>query len=434
MAKIHLTYVDWREGRPRFSPGPREKALGFKSKVLRHGDAGPWYTLDEARAFSAAVTEEIKQARETGKRAAASAARGTSVADLLADWIASDDFADNPRSTQNWYRKIVDAICFKPRSVQARRAGRELQGEPFARAPAAVIGPPEVKAFFEYQRKARGHHTAKAAVAALSAAYTFGRMSTRWRLPTNPCHRLRLPKPPARVIIWTVEEIRALIAAADHMGLHSIGDSVMLAVFTGQRQGDRINLSDNGLVAGRRRFKQRKTGAIVDVREAPPLQKRLAEARVRISALMLKHGLQERPDTLIVHEATGRAYAESTYQNKFREVRAAAIAGIRDDAATAAAAARGQNEPAWIVEPCTSLTWTDNAGEACYKRDQDFRDTAVTWLANYSATHLEIAAVTGHSPKSIHNILQHYLAMSPELADNAIAKMVAGMEAEGLTV
>ena len=57
-------------------------------------------------------------------------------------------------------------------------------------------------------------------------------------------------------------------------------------------------------------------------------------------------------------------------------------------------------------------------------RDQDLRDTAVTWLALAGATLPEIASVTGHSLQSIHDVLKHYLARHPEMAEHAIAKLV----------
>jgi hypothetical protein len=41
---------------------------------------------------------------------------------------------------------------------------------------------------------------------------------------------------------------------------------------------------------------------------------------------------------------------------------------------------------------------------------------------------------TGHSMKSIHTILTHYLAITLELADAAIAKLVAWMDREGVAV
>jgi integrase len=66
--------------------------------------------------------------------------------------------------------------------------------------------------------------------------------------------------------------------------------------------------------------------------------------------------------------------------------------------------------------------------------DQDLRDTAVTWLARAGCTVPEISAITGHSAQSATKVQRHYLASHPELADNAIRKMVPwfdGQEAQG---
>ena len=86
---------------------------------------------------------------------------------------------------------------------------------------------------------------------------------------------------------------------------------------------------------------------------------------------------------------------------------------------------RNEPEPIWRLPPCPSLA---------DKRDQDLRDTAVTWLARAGATLPEIASITGHSLASIHAIMKHYLAMTPELGDAGIDKLIAWMEREGIAV
>jgi len=59
---IRIAYIAWRGGRPRFTPGPNVRALGFTSEDLRHG-GGAWFTPDEAQAWSADVAQRIEQAR-----------------------------------------------------------------------------------------------------------------------------------------------------------------------------------------------------------------------------------------------------------------------------------------------------------------------------------------------------------------------------------
>jgi hypothetical protein len=45
-------YVPYRDGRPRFVPGPRERELGFAGQDLKH-ESGAWFTFEEARAWAA---------------------------------------------------------------------------------------------------------------------------------------------------------------------------------------------------------------------------------------------------------------------------------------------------------------------------------------------------------------------------------------------
>lgn len=52
----------------------------------------------------------------------------------------------------------------------------------------------------------------------------------------------------------------------------------------------------------------------------------------------------------------------------------------------------------------------------------DLRDTGITRLALAGATVPEIHAISGHSMKTIHDVLRHYLAIDDRLADAAIAK------------
>lgn len=67
-------------------------------------------------------------------------------------------------------------------------------------------------------------------------------------------------------------------------------------------------------------------------------------------------------------------------------------------------------------------------------RDQDLRDTAVTWLGRAGCTVPEIASITGHSYGSIHNVLKHYLALHPDMADAAIGKLISWMKQTGIAV
>ena len=114
------------------------------------------------------------------------------------------------------------------------------------------------------------------------------------------------------------------------------------------------------------------------------------------------------------------------YRHVFADVRAAAARGLvlEHDGVQVAPETRTGNE-VWVLAPVPSI-----AG----KRDQDLRDTAVTWLGRAGATVPQIASITGHSFVSINMVLKHYLATHPEMADAAIGKLLNWMEETGIAV
>lgn len=491
MAAILPPYVIWREGRPRFQSTVREQAIGFPSHDLRHA-GGAWFTFEEAceagwpiyfeildcRGYDEEQRTAIVAAAKLGnalrltpkarphkrKQAPAgiAAARGRTNEALIQDWLAALERETDPDlrvspDTIESYRKAVRPLLYKPetRTERADRLERERAAETlgvelaararelFATKPPEAIDSIALNDLFLALKKERGIYVARAAVAAYSAAWTWGTLSKDWRLGTNPRHGLDLPQPEGRIVIYTDTEIRALIAAAAHTPCgpdgkrrrHSVGDSIMLGLMTCQRQRDRLLLKDEGLVDGRRQVRQSKTKKLVPVKETPQLTARLSEARARNATLFLELGLpaDRRAETIVVDETTGRTYEQSSYRHAFADVRALAIAGLRDHVAEARPG-RNSDEPIWILPPCPSLVHTLDDGETTLKTDQDLRDTSVTWLARAGATMAEICAISGHSAKSVQTIIRHYLGETRELADAGIDKLVAWMQREGIAV
>lgn len=433
MATLEFPYVKLREQpdgscRPRFEPNKRVMVLGFRGQDLKHDD-GRWFTRDEAHAFAAGVLTKINAARESGKKHRPARERAATVEHLLRDWLKAFEKlverGEKSATTLDGYRKTVNAVVYNPNTRDPSVMARSL---------IAAVEAPEAHDFVEAAIEARGRHMGRAMRAALCAAFNWGRTSSAWRIKNNPFGGLKFEKPDGRICIYSDTAIRALLAAGDHIGRFSIGDSVLLGVFTGQRQGDRIALEDIGHVDGRRQLRQNKTKALVAIPDAPRMAQRLGEAKARVAAISLKRGT--RPTTVVVDETTGLQYKKDTYRHVFAEVRALAIAGVPDVEATAAARAAGRNDPApiWILPPCPELVQLLPDGSETDLRDQDLRDTAVTWLARAGCTIPEIASITGHDLKSIHNVLKHYLAITPELADAAISKLVSWMDEKGMAV
>lgn len=465
---VKLPFIDWNDGCPRFKPGPRERDLGFAGKDLRHPNDGPWFTYEETRAWihgadgQGGTYGEIRKARTTGKPVKPQPRAERTVEALILDWLQAlkSDHSDERLSDNSItsYVKDANALIYRPETraaAKARRAARESLiddvnagrlKEPFAQMEVRLIGVPELNEHYLYLKRVRGHHMALHAVGAFSAAWSWGQKSTKWRLGHNPRHELELARPEGRIVLVPVEEIVALVAANDALGQFSIGDAILLGLFTGQRQNDRLAMADGGVLDGRRVFRQSKTKMIVHIKEAPRLTQRLMEATGRRQKLAERFGVKT--SSIIVDERTGAEYTGNIYRHRFADGRAVAIHGWRMDETREQAIARGEKANAewsrgkapasgydgiWRVTPCPSLA-TDDDGNYDPKRDQDLRDTCVTLLYRANCSLLEICDITGHSYQAVKTIVNHYLARDPQRADIAIDKLVAFMEQKGMIV
>jgi integrase len=191
----------------------------------------------------------------------------------------------------------------------------------------------------------------------------------RGLIPVNPCagggklyHGTRINK------IWDDEQIaRFLRIAPPYLRL-----AMLLAVYTGQRQGDLLRLAWSAYDGNYIRVRQRKTGAYVSIPVADVLKPAL-DAAPRVSPIMLVN-------------SEGKPWSESGFQGAWGK--ATTRAGI------------------------TGLTF------------HDLRGTSVVMLARAGCNEVEIYTITGHKPGDVQAILTvHYLSRDVEVARNAIAKL-----------
>lgn len=380
-------HVTWRDGRPRFSPSPELRAKGHSPRDLKHPD-GRWFTKGETVDWSIEFVRSIREKPQPKRgRPAAGVRQHMTVGKMVEAWQAS----------AKWQDGIQDALA--PRTRRDYRQKLKVIQDDFPElwtSPAAAVTRPVLQSAYDEMLLSRGLATARGAIVVLGIAFKWGILRGKVKMTYNPATELDKAMPKPRVRFGTRPEIMALIAAADRLGMPYVGDSILLGLWTGQRQGDRLALLQHGRLGKRRVFRQAKTGAIVHVLEAPELEARIAKAFQRRLAIV--------PPILdphvILNERTWKPYQEDTYRHDFAKVRAAA------------------------AKVCPTLTDF---------HDQDLRDTAVTWMALAGATIPEIASVTGHSAETVHAILKHYLAQHPEMADNAIKKMIAWYDAGGET-
>ncbi|MBS9720067.1 hypothetical protein JYU29_05115 [Tianweitania sp. BSSL-BM11] len=407
-------HVNWRDGRPRFDPAKDLRDAGHKGKDLRHED-GRWFTRGEAVDWSDRFVKELaaaktKTRKATGKRPVAI----YTVAQLFEDWQRSPRFQRPPPEG------------FKPNTIIDLKYKLSLieRDHPMIwNAPVRSLEQPTIRSMFEKLWTERGLASARGAVLTLSAAISWGQLNGRVRgLPVNPCFRIRMSKPAPRVRFATRKMVEAFIAAADHIGRPEGGDMIVLALWTGQRQNDRISLQEKGLHRNRRLFRQAKTGAMVAILQAPELEARRAKAQERRKAVyaeaMLRATDKERRavEALFSHfvldEQRWVPFSGDHWSRTFAEIRKVAVSGAKDKAGRV------------VLEPCPECEgfW-----------DLDWRDTSVTWMALAGATIPEIISVTGHSIESATEVLKHYLARHPEMADEAMRKMITWYDAGGET-
>jgi integrase len=378
---VKIPHVTWRNGRPRFNPGPKVRALGYGGEDLRHR-SGAWFDLREAEDWARARCEEIaarKTRKAAGRRVTETARpRGYCLDNLFDDLFDSRQFAQLASATQRDYRL---------------KAGAFFTFEPALRDVAAAdLAPADIHALHEALWKAKGLHMANGMLAVLRRAYSVAVLRGKGALAGNPCLKMEVETPAPRLRVASPAEIAALMAAADALE-PSVGDAILLALFSGQRQGDVLALREEGTEGGRIRLRQRKTGAVVSVFALPPLVARLAQIRER------NREAGRLSPVVVLHPRTGKAWDANTFRHVY--------AGIRDEAAKEMA----------------------SLGDF---RFQDLRDTSVTWLHRSGCDIPEIRSVTGHSDKTVYTILKHYLALDEATNDRAMTKLGAYLDREGV--
>lgn len=194
----------------------------------------------------------------------------------------------------------------------------------------------------------------------------------RGRISVNVCERGgRLYEADRAEKIWTEDDVRRMLA------LHrpEISAALLLALWTGQRQGDLLKAAWPNYDGAALRVRQGKTGARVAVPLASAMRAMLDEMRTRMGNSLT-----------ILTNTRGKPWTSDGFRTSWgKACKAAGIVG---------------------------LTF------------HDLRGTAVTRLALSGCSTSQIASITGHSLKDVESILDaHYLGGKIELAEQAILKL-----------
>lgn len=191
----------------------------------------------------------------------------------------------------------------------------------------------------------------------------------------NPARSLGLTRARKlkKLCIVDVDQVLAIVARADAMGLPWVATGALLHFDLGQRQGDVLRLQKpRDYRGGVFQFHQAKTDQIVTIKPF------LAETRARLDALPLAQ-------LMLVAGAGGGAVGVSTYTVDFRKVvRACGFANL------------------WEME---------------------LRHSCVIFCERAGLTPAEIATRTGHSLNTVTTILESYRYRDPVVAHQGAVKL-----------
>jgi integrase len=276
---------------------------------------------------------------------------------LIAEYRGSQFFQKKADKTRREYLRYLRTIEDK-----------------FGTMPSAALEDPKVRGVFLRWRDeiaaTSGERTADGHWGMLKLVFNFA--VDRGELVRNPCERGgRLYESDRSDKVWGEAEIGAMLSICSA----ELKSALILALWTGQRQGDLLVLPwssyDGKYITLRQRKSRGKRKVVIPV--GAPLKGHLDELK--------------KVGPLILNNTKGQPWTEDGFRTSWGK--AAARAKIED------------------------LTF------------HDLRGTAVTRLALAGATTPEIATITGHALKDVERILERYLDRNVALAERAIAKLEA---------
>jgi integrase len=283
------------------------------------------------------------------------AATVDTVDELIVLFKSSTEFTkDIAERTRRDYARILDELRQK-----------------FGSMPVVALSSPKTRGVFkEWRDKEAMKSTRQADYKWSVLARVFSVAKDRGKITVNPCEKGgRIYRAQRTDKLWTEDDEAAFLKKAPaHLHL-----SLMLALWTGQRQGDLLKLTWMQYDGAFIRLCQGKTGKRVTIPVGAPLKAMLDAAR--------------KPEGRVLLTTDGTEWTEDGFRSSWRK--ACKKAGVT-----------------------AGLTF------------HDMRGSAVTRLALAGATVAEIATITGHSLRDAEAILDaHYLGRDVHLAKSAVAKL-----------
>jgi integrase len=273
---------------------------------------------------------------------------------VVAQYKAAPEFTSLAQSTRRSYLAYI-----------------KLVEEEFGDLPLAALADRRVRGELKAWRDKFGNTPRKADFAWTVLARLLSFAKDRGMISLNPCERGgRLYSGSRRDKIWSEDNIASFLSIAPK----EIQLALMLAIWTGQRQGDLLRLPWSAYDGTHIRLQQSKTGRRIVMPAGAPLRALLDTT--------------ERRGPVIITNSFGRPWTADGFRSSWGKL--SDRAGIGD------------------------LTF------------HDLRGTAVVRLAIAGATVPQIATFTGHSLRDVEAILDaHYLGRDIQLAEAAVLKLEA---------
>lgn len=313
---------------------------------------------------------------EAAERAISERKRG-SFESLVRDFTLSPEFAARGEGTRREYIRML------------RKAEQK-----FASLPLAALNDPRVRQDFTDWRadvaRSSGLREGDNRLAVISAMLSWGVDTGRIR-QNHLLNFKRLYRSDRAEIVWLPEHVAAFMNTAPL----ELQRALILALHTGQRQGDLLQLrwsNYDGEYISLRQAKSKRAG----------FRGKLINIPCTAALRSMLDGMDQTSD-FILKTKTGQPFKKRYFSRLWSESMIAAnIESVKFP---------------HIEEP-QELHF------------HDLRGTAVTMLNEAGCAIGEIVAITGHSLKTAATILEQYLARTKHLADSAMAKFEAAPSAE----
>ncbi|ORE90238.1 integrase family protein [Stappia sp. 22II-S9-Z10] len=331
-------------------------ASGVERKYRYAWRGGPRLTADPS---SKEYEEQWRAA--LAKRAEPDKREGT-LAGLIAEFRRSTDYSRKKPRTQKDYDRLLPKVEAEFGAVTLRLLSDQRLAADILEWRDGMAATPRA---------------ADALFVMLSTVLSFG--VRRQKLTRNICSGGgTLYKADRTEKVWTETEIaKVLKVAPPH-----VADATVLALWTGQRQGDVLSWTWDAYDGTSIRRRQGKRGARVAIPVGGPLRDML-ERR--------KAGRKGEAPTILVN-ARGQSWTSDGFRSSWHKA-------IKDSGVTG-------------------------------KTFNDLRGTAVTRLALAGCTVSEIASITGHSSRTVSQMLDaHYLGERSKLAEQGMARLYGRTDA-----